>query len=156
MPVELETTLSELGRVVQAYQSAVDDTDREMAHILKVNRTDLRCLELLLNSDGLSPRELGQQLGLTTGSVTAMLDRLERLDLLTRAPHLSDRRMVVVSITAGAAARCYDLYAPLIADGNADLAKEFELDQLRLVTRAMRMLTEVQNRHLERLLSEPR
>jgi DNA-binding MarR family transcriptional regulator len=156
MPVELETTLSELGRVVQDYQAAVDDTDREMARILKVNRTDLRCLELLLNSDGLSPRELGQRLGLTTGSVTAMLDRLERLDLLTRTPHPRDRRMVVVSITARAAARCYDLYAPLITDGNAVLAEKFEIDQLRLVNQAMRTLTEVQNRHVDRLLNQPR
>ncbi|UQU62594.1 MarR family transcriptional regulator [Couchioplanes caeruleus] len=141
---------------VQAYRAAVDDTDREMARILKVNRTDLRCLELLLNAGGVSPRELGHRLGLTTGSVTAMLDRLERLGLLTRTRHPSDRRMVVVSMTATAAARCYDLYAPLIADGNADLAEKFDLDQLRLITQAMRTLTEAQNRHVDRLLNAPR
>jgi DNA-binding MarR family transcriptional regulator len=121
-----------------------------------VNRTDLRCLEMLLQSDGLSPRELGRRLGLTTGSVTAMLDRLERLDLLTRSPHPADRRMVVVSITARAADRCYGLYAPLITDGNATLAKEFDLDQLRLVIQALRTLTEVQSRHVDRLVSDPR
>jgi DNA-binding MarR family transcriptional regulator len=153
---ELETTLSELGRVVQDYQAAVDDTDREMARILKVNRTDLRCLELLLNSDGLAPRELARRLGLTTGSVTAMLDRLERLDLLTRTAHPHDRRMVVVSITARAAARCYELYAPLITEGNAVLAEHFDLDQLRLLNQAIRTLTEVQNRHAHRLLTESR
>jgi DNA-binding MarR family transcriptional regulator len=155
MPTELETALSELGRVIQDYQSAVDDTDRETARILKVNRTDLRCLELLLNSGGLSPRELGRSLGLTTGSVTAMLDRLERLDLLTRRPHPEDRRMVVVSITADAARRSYELFAPLIADGNAVLAKEFDLDQLQLITRALRTVTGAQRRHVDRLLSRP-
>jgi DNA-binding MarR family transcriptional regulator len=152
----MQETLGELGRVVQDYQSAVDDTDRETARILKVNRTDLRCLELLLNSDGLSPRELGRRLGLTTGSVTAMLDRLERMDLLTRSPHAADRRKSVVSITEHGAGRCYGLVAPLVAEGNAVLAKEFDVEQLRLVMRGLRTLTEVQNRHVDRLLSEPR
>jgi len=153
---ELARTLSELGRAVQDYQSAVDDTDREMARILQVNRTDLRCLELLLNADGLSPRELGRRLGLTTGSVTAMLDRLERLDLLTRAPHPHDRRMSVVSITEHAASRCQHLIAPLVEDGNAVLAQDFDLEHLDLVMRAFRTLTEVQNRHVDRLQNRPR
>jgi DNA-binding MarR family transcriptional regulator len=150
----MEATLTELGRVVQDYQSSVDDTDREASRILKVNRTDLRCLELLLNSDGLSPQELGRRLGLTTGSVTAMLDRLERIDLLIRRPHPDDRRRSVVSITTHGADRCYGLMAPLIAEGGAVLAKEFDVDQLRLIMRGLRTLTEVQNRHVDRLLTQ--
>lgn len=151
MPANLETALTELGLAVQAYQSAVDDTDRETARILKVNRTDLRCLELLLSTDGLAPRELGRRLGLTTGSVTAMLDRLERLDLLTRSPHPEDGRMLVVSITPQASARCYALFAPLIADGNTALAGEFDLAQLRLITQALHTMTKIQNHHVTRL-----
>jgi DNA-binding MarR family transcriptional regulator len=152
----IEETLNELGRVVQGYQSAVDDADRETARILGVNRTDMRCLELLLNSDGLSPRELGQRLCLTTGSVTAMLDRLERLDFLARNPHPNDRRKSVVTITAQCARRCYELVAPLITECNAALAKEFEVDQLRLAMRFLRTLTELQNRHVDRLLAQAR
>jgi DNA-binding MarR family transcriptional regulator len=152
----MEEALNELGRVVQGYQSAVDDADREAARILGVNRTDMRCLELLLSSAELSPRELGQRLGLTTGSVTAMLDRLERLDFLARNPHPDDRRKSVVTITAEGARRCYELFAPLIAEGNHVLAKEFEVDQLRLGMQFLRTLTEVQNRHVDRLLVRTR
>lgn len=36
-----------LGAAVQAYQSAVDDFDRELARLMGVNETDLRCLEIL-------------------------------------------------------------------------------------------------------------
>ena len=151
MASTMQEALNELGRVVQSYQSAVDDTDREAARILGVNRTDLRCLELLLGSEGLSPRELGQRLGLTTGSVTAMLDRLERLDFLARNQHPDDGRKSVVTITAQGARRCYELFAPLIAEGNDVLATKFDVDQLRLVMQFLRTLTEMQNRHVERL-----
>ena len=39
-----------------------------------------------------SPGELGPALGLTTGGVTAMLIRLERLGYLRRVPHPDDGR----------------------------------------------------------------
>ncbi|MFD0444184.1 MarR family winged helix-turn-helix transcriptional regulator [Streptomyces indonesiensis] len=100
MANEKERVLAELGKVIQGYQAAVDDSDRETARLLGVNETDLRCLELLIDAEELSPRELSRQLGLTTGSVTAMLDRLERLGLLTRAPHPVDRRKSVVKVTS--------------------------------------------------------
>jgi len=154
MASAMEEALNEFGGVVQGYQSAVDDTDRAMARILGVNRTDLRCLELLLGSEGLSPRELGQRLGLTTGSVTAMLDRLERLDFLARNQHPADGRKSVVTITTQGARRCYELVAPLIAEGNEVLAARFDVDQLRLVMRLLRTLTEVQSRHADRLLTQ--
>jgi DNA-binding MarR family transcriptional regulator len=75
-----------LGAAVQAYQSAVDDFDRELARLMGVNETDLRCLEILFAVEEITPRELSRQLGLTTGSVTTMLDRLEKLAYLTRTP----------------------------------------------------------------------
>lgn len=71
---------------MQAYQSAVDDFDRELARLMGVNETDLRCLEILFAVEEITPRELSRQLGLTTGSVTTMLDRLEKLAYLTRTP----------------------------------------------------------------------
>ena len=156
MTSAMEEALNEFGRVVQGYQSAVDDADREAARILGVNRTDMRCLELLLSSEGLSPRELGQRLGLTTGSVTAMLDRLERLDFLARNQHPDDGRKSVVTITAQGASRCYELVAPLITEGKDVLAAQFDVDQLRLVMQLLRTLTELQNRHVDRLLARTR
>lgn len=156
MASAMEEVLTDLGPVIQGYQSAVDDTDREMARILGVNRTDLRCLELLLGSGGLSPRALGERLGLTTGSVTAMLDRLERLDFLARDQHPDDGRKSVVTITAQGAHRCLELVEPLITEGNDVLAAQFDVDQLRLVMRFLDTLTEVQNRHVDRLHARTR
>jgi DNA-binding MarR family transcriptional regulator len=146
-----EDVLAELGLVVQAYQAAVDDFDRENARLLGVNGTDLRCLELLLGSGELTPRELGERLNLTTGSVTAMLDRLERLDLLSRGPHPTDRRKVVVRMTEVGASRCLDQIRPLLADGQRELAAKYSTEQLLLVIDFLRTSTALQQRHVERL-----
>ncbi|MFC0432354.1 MarR family winged helix-turn-helix transcriptional regulator [Kutzneria buriramensis] len=151
MPNELDDVLADLGRAVQAYQAAVDDYDRETARLLGINGTDLRCLEHLIDAGELTPRELGERLNLVTGSVTAMLDRLEKLDLLARAPHPADRRKVVVRLTDAGRQRCLDLIAPLIEDGAREIGSRYDASQLRLVTDYLRTNTELQRRHVQRL-----
>lgn len=78
--------------------AAIDAFDQAAADALGIARTDLRCLNLLEHGP-LSPTALAAALGLTTGSVTALVDRLERKGLVERARHPEDRRGMVVSAT---------------------------------------------------------
>lgn len=48
---------------------------------------------------GLTPKEIGVRLGLTSGAVTALVDRLEKAGLAERVPNPEDRRSSVVRIT---------------------------------------------------------
>ena len=48
----------------------------------------------------LTPTELYEATMVTSGAMTARLDRLEKAGLTQRAPHPSDRRGVVVQLTA--------------------------------------------------------
>jgi len=50
--------------------------DELVAARLGVNRTDLRCVEILMAQRTASPGELGPALGLTTGGVTAEVELL--------------------------------------------------------------------------------
>jgi DNA-binding MarR family transcriptional regulator len=155
MSSEIERVLAELGVRIQAYQSAVDDYDREVARLLGVNETDLRCLELLIGAGELSPSELGARLGLTTGSVTAMLDRLERLGLLGRSPHPVDRRRSVVRMTPSAVERCYALIAPHLEEGARTVRDRFSAEQLEVVVDFLTTTTRVQAKHVELLRAQP-
>ena len=47
----------------------------------------------------LTPHEIGAHLHLTSGSVTSVLDSLEKRGLIRRSPHPEDRRKVSVGIT---------------------------------------------------------
>jgi DNA-binding MarR family transcriptional regulator len=150
-----DDVLAELGQVIQAYQAAVDDFDRETARLLGVNGTDLRCLEHLVTAGELTPRELGDLLNLTTGSVTAMLDRLERLELLVRSPHPDDRRKVTVRPTEAAVKRTFELITPLVEDGVREVGAKYTAEQLALVVDFLRTNTEIQRRHVDRLRAQP-
>lgn len=66
-----------------------------------VSRTDYDALEALDEHGPLTPSELGRLLTLTSGSVTALIDRLERLGWASRNRHPNDRRKVVITLIQG-------------------------------------------------------
>jgi len=78
--------------------SAIDALDHRAAEALGITRNDLRCLNLL-EFGPVSPKRIASQLGLTTGAVTALVDRLERNALVQRSRDLDDRRSVIVAAT---------------------------------------------------------
>lgn len=78
----------------QLYKS-IDRIDAKAAAIAGVSRNDLRCLNMLAEGAA-RPSVIAAELGLTTGSVTALLDRLEKANLAKRAREPKDRRGVTV------------------------------------------------------------
>lgn len=68
--------------------------DELVAARLGINRTDLRCLDLLHETGNMSAGQLAVGSGLTTGATTRMLDRLERIGYIRRLPDRDDRRRV--------------------------------------------------------------
>ncbi|GAB3910751.1 MarR family transcriptional regulator [Kibdelosporangium lantanae] len=143
-----------LGAAAQAYQSAVDALDESVAEHLGINRTDLRCLDLLWQAGSLTPGVLGTRLGLTTGSVTAMLDRLARLGYLTRSPDPGDRRRVVVTLTDQAKERAWRIYGPIVREGAAGVEAYTE-QELRLLIGFLEGGAELQEKHRRRIRDLP-
>jgi DNA-binding MarR family transcriptional regulator len=147
--------LNDLRRQValeaQAHQAAVDAVDAAAAAYLKVNRTDLRCLEILYQADSTLPSQLAAQLGLTTGSVTAMLDRLEKLGYVSRSPDPTDRRKVVVRITPKAARKAAKVYGPLAEEGEREVLLRYTAADLRILLDFNRRSRQLQERHVERI-----
>lgn len=72
-----------------------------IADRIGLNTTDYLCLQLLLRQGPQSAGELAQQVGLSTGAVTGLLDRLERTGYAVRAQDPDDRRSVIVSPVRG-------------------------------------------------------
>ena len=65
---------------------------------LGLNITDSECLSFLAIKGVLTPKDISQYTGLTTGSTTAMLDRLEKANFIRRKPNPNDRRGVLIEI----------------------------------------------------------
>src|SRR2546430_1487431 len=89
--------LSDLARSAQ--RAATDGIlfHQAVADRLGLHISDLRCLNILLETGSVPAGEIGERTGLTTGAVTRMVDRLERAGYVRREPDPTDRRRVIVS-----------------------------------------------------------
>lgn len=141
---------AELAEQIQAYQARVDAFDELAAARLGINRTDLRCVEILMTQRTASPGELGPALGLTTGGVTAMLIRLERLGYLRRLPHPDDGRKVIVQVTDEVRQRTLEMYGP-IADGGHRLLGAYSDAEVELLIGFLSAVRELYESNLERV-----
>ena len=147
----LDDLRKKLGLEGQAHQAAVDAVDAAAAAYLQVNRTDLRCLEILTQNESVLPSQLAVQLGLTTGSVTAMLDRLERLGYVTRSADPADRRKVVIRITPKAMRKAAKIYGPIVLEGDQDVLSRYSAAELRVLLDYHQRSRQLQERHAARI-----
>ena len=123
-----------VGEAIRGYQAAVDDFDRLVAEALELNRTDARCLEILMFDfpDGATPAQLGAANKLTSGSVTTMIDRLTRSGHVERRPHPDDGRRVVVISTPKARDAAMALHRSL-ADRGAQMLTRYSRADLATI-----------------------
>lgn len=59
----------------------------------------MHTLEILGSAGDLRMKELASKMGITTGSLTVLVDRLERAGLVARKPNEHDRRSIQVGLT---------------------------------------------------------
>lgn len=110
----------------RALWEAMERFDAAACRALGVGRSDLRALNLL-EAGPLAAGEIGDRLGLTSGSVTALIDRLERAGLVSRRHPDEDRRRVLVRLEPATYAAFAAVYAPLgarVAAAAASLTEE--------------------------------
>jgi len=135
--------MSALSDAMRSLQDAIDRFDVEAAGRLGLGRNDWRALRLLAESGAQAPRALAAALGLTSGSVTTLIDRLEAKGLVQRERDPDDRRALIVRALPAAVALVTDAYAPLAAitgrisdrlgQGRSAAAAKQLLDLARLV-----------------------
>ncbi|MEE4205977.1 MAG: MarR family transcriptional regulator [Erythrobacter sp.] len=128
---------------IRSLHTAIDRFDVEAAGRLGLGRNDWRALRLLVEGGAQAPREIGAALGLTSGSITTLIDRLEARGLVQRQSDPADRRALVIQPRPAARRAMAQAYAPLaavtgrIADrlgqGRSDAAAKQMLDLARLV-----------------------
>ena len=76
-----------------------------VCHAAGIAESELDALEHLEADGPLTQRELGDRLLLSSGGVTMLVDRLERSGWVSRRPHPSDRRAVIVEPSENALAQ---------------------------------------------------
>jgi DNA-binding MarR family transcriptional regulator len=134
--------IAELIDALRANQLATDKMDEAAARGLGVNRTDARCLDIVERFGPIAAGELGREAGLSTGAVTAVIDRLVAKGYLRRVADPTDRRRVLVEITELMEERAGAYYGPLAA-ASVPMLSRFTVAELEAIVRFLRVGTEV-------------
>lgn len=117
-----------------------------IARHVGLHPSDLECLDILLLSGPCTAGGIMAHTGLTSGAVTAMIDRLERRRLVTRTRDPADRRRVQVAVDQEAVAPIAAFYVSGALRWEPALAEfaEAELATIeRFLTRALAIAAEL-------------
>ncbi|MGV2918708.1 MarR family winged helix-turn-helix transcriptional regulator [Streptomyces alfalfae] len=126
----------ELVHVLRAVTVEFDLLGAEFAARHGLHPTDVRALIHLLDAARkdipATPGWLGRQMRLNSAGTTALVDRLERLELVRRAKDTADRRRVLLEVEEKATELGWSFFGPVIAEVVA-VAEGFDTGELETV-----------------------
>ncbi|KKD04133.1 MarR family winged helix-turn-helix transcriptional regulator [Streptomyces sp. WM6386] len=145
--------LDELGGVSRRYMASYALFNQAFADHLGLHPTDLQCLNLLALEGGpVTTGRVAELTGLTTGSATRLVDRLERAGYAVRERDVADRRRVLVATVPEKLAELTRVWDRLGGGYNA-LFDDLGDAQLALIIEHMRRTTRFSAEQVERLRS---
>jgi DNA-binding MarR family transcriptional regulator len=112
-----------------SWVNAISQLNRLIAERMGVTASDLDCLHVLNQQGPATAAELARHVGLTPGSVSRMIDRLDAAGCIKRINDPADRRRVLIEPTRDGLARIRAYYEGLTARAHDDLAV-FSPDEL--------------------------
>ncbi|WP_405658199.1 MarR family transcriptional regulator [Streptomyces sp. NBC_01166] len=125
-----------LVHVLRAVTVEFDLLGAEFAARHGLHPTDVRALIHLLDAarDNVpaTPGWLGRQMHLNSAGTTALVDRLERLELVQRTKDTVDRRRVLLEVEEKATELGWSFFGPVLADVVA-VAESFDTDERETV-----------------------
>jgi DNA-binding transcriptional ArsR family regulator len=121
------------------------------AERIGINVTDLNCLNIVALTGPMTAGDLARATGLTTASITGVLDRLEQGGFIRRERDPKDRRRVIVNVKAGPELREVGLtFGPLVKAWRTT-AGSYSDEELRLLLEFQRKLEDIVRGQLARL-----
>jgi len=136
----------------RAFTSAVDLVNQLIAERMGVNRTDHRVLEILNRRRAMTAGDLAHNAHLTTGAVTAVVDRLEGVGFVRRVRDTDDRRRVLIERTLDSTRTAMRYYQPFMS-ATFDAMAKYSADELEVIRDFMLGAGELSEEYAERLLS---
>ncbi|WP_249374873.1 MarR family winged helix-turn-helix transcriptional regulator [Streptomyces sp. I05A-00742] len=134
------------GRIAEelrAYGASFTELGRRFAALLGVHSTDAFALLEIASAEEagvpLSPALLSRRISLSSGAMTALLNRLEGAGYIARTREHTDRRVVTLRSSGRAEELADDFFGPvnerqdaILAEYSPDMLREFETFLIRL------------------------
>ncbi|RBY77711.1 MarR family transcriptional regulator [Geodermatophilus sp. TF02-6] len=141
---------SEIALLLRRLTVELDAVGERFAGIHGLGRTDVRALVAIMDAArcgrALTAGALGAAVELSSASVTALVDRLERAGHVRRVRDATDRRRVVLEMTESAQSAGAEFFGRLQRDLVAAMG-EFPDEELAVVRRFLEQMTDAIMHH---------
>ncbi|MEU8990539.1 MarR family winged helix-turn-helix transcriptional regulator [Streptomyces sp. NPDC048558] len=138
LPADDPTGLQSFAVLLRRMNGEFNRIAQEFAQSQGLHLTDVQALIAVLDADPddgpMTPGRLRQQLNLTSGAVTACIDRLERAGHIQRVRAVDDRRVVHLHYAEAAKSLARDYFRPL-AHSTETARGRFTAAELTVVVR---------------------
>jgi DNA-binding MarR family transcriptional regulator len=130
---------------------------RAAAPLAGINATDWECLDVLDWSGPITAGDLARRVGITSGAVTGVIDRLAALGLVERGADPNDRRKVIVHLADDGVIGSLEAQRPLteafaaLGDEVAEINDRFDDDQLAAIADWLRETNAAMERSIHRM-----
>lgn len=151
-----EQLYEDLSMASRRYLAAYVLFNQALADHLDLHPTDVQALSLLTAAPRpVTVKQIADMTGLTTGSATRLVDRLERAGYVARTPDRQDRRRVLVTAVPDRVARVTAVWDDLGKAWQEILDDQSE-EELETITRHMRRAHDLSHAQMRRLRSRPK
>jgi DNA-binding MarR family transcriptional regulator len=146
--------VAEITSNLRRYAVDAQHIGHAFANLHGLNATDLHALVAVMDAellgDPLTPGRLGEQLNLSSGAVTALVDRLEQAGHVRRDRDTADRRKILLHYADRGAALAMEFFQPLGSRTDSVMAR-FSEDELEVVHRFMTAMSASVRQHRDHL-----
>lgn len=139
---DMVTSFRDLGRRVVLYQ-------HKIAEQLDVYNHEWNTIDMLSETGPITAGELGRRVGLTTGSVTALVDRLERAGYVKRERHPKDRRSIMIVPQYEDKSEVQHVYETL-NQHMTELTNQYTAEQMETIQSFLKATTAILDNEIER------
>lgn len=91
--------VKELSKTIIEFYEKLATWEEDIVKDSGLTTAQSHTIEIVGNEGAIKMKRLADKLGVTTGTLTMSVDRLEQKKLLRRVPHKSDRRSYLIELT---------------------------------------------------------
>ncbi|MBL7173122.1 MAG: MarR family transcriptional regulator [Desulfobacteraceae bacterium] len=132
---------------IRRLMQAGEHYTKELNKIYNVSAAQINCLLALHENGPLPPSQIAKHMMVNSSTVTGIIDRLEKKDLVRRLRISQDRRVITVELTKSGKMLAENAPPPIqqkIIDGLSQLAPS-EIDEIALILKRLTDMLDVQD-----------
>jgi DNA-binding MarR family transcriptional regulator len=146
-----EELLRELMKRFQAQSTTAILLHQAIADRLGLNVTDHKCLSIILESQKpITPRDLANITGLTTGAITGIVDRLEKAGFIRRQRDNQDRRSLTLHPIDERVKEIFQIFEPF-SEATREFLSRYNNDELTLILDLVNKLIDLSEKEIHNL-----